>query len=141
MKDFSIIKLEDDDKITMGLGEDSSLYQTENPSQRLLQKIIVALKQDPGSNFFHTDGYSLKAVIGKKSSPSDIEDMKVQIYYTIDKLQKSLIAEQEIASDPDPEGMLDRIIIVDIEVDENAQAWAIGLIIFDQAGNKTYLRV
>ena len=141
MKDFSVIKLTSDDKILLGLGNDAVLYETESSSQRLLQKIIIALKQDPGSNIYTIEGYSLKSILGKKLSPVDIEDIKIQIYYTIEKLQKSIIADQEINGEDSQEAMLEKISISDIETDEDGLEWGVSLIVFDKLGGKTFLRV
>lgn len=141
MKDFSVLILEEDDKITLGLGEDATLYETIDPSKRLLQKIIVALKQEPGSNAVNPDGYSLSNIIGRKIGISEIDEIKVKIHMLIEKLQNAIVAEQEISPDDSLEGMLEKITTADISTDEEAQEWHIALIVFDKAGGKTYLRV
>lgn len=141
MIDFSVLQLEDDDSITLGLSGDSQLEETNNGSKRLLQKIVIALKQQPTAIDVDVPGYSLKALIGKKLTPSKIEETKVKVHYLIDTLQKDIIAEQEVHQEQDPEAMLEKVTLANLSVDEIEGKWIIDLIVFDKAGGKTYLKV
>lgn len=140
MKDFSVINLEDDDSITLGLGEDNTISDIEDGSKRLLQKIIIALKQEPTSNDLEVPGFSLKTIIGKRMTPDKIEETKVKVHYLINNLEKAIIAEQESYGEDNLEGMLEKISIVNIEFNEPETKWIIDLLVFDKAGGKVYLR-
>lgn len=139
MIDFKLLKLTDEDEIRIG-SELDNIVEENSANRRLLQKVIIMFKQEAGSNAFYDSGYSLFSVINKKLDPSRINEIKVKLHYLIQKMQKDIVAEQERYPD-ELDGMLEKIDVVDIDVDKDGSAWKVSIFVYDKAGGKTYMRV
>ena len=139
MKDIKLSLLdEDSDSILIDL-PGVELQEIEDPSQLLLQKIIIALNQEEGSNIFSGDGFSLKQLLRKKYSRDNLQDLKLSVYFLMDSLQKSIIAEQEKIYEDAPIGLLlEKIELLDVE--EDSGKITIHLNIYNKAGQRIYLR-
>jgi hypothetical protein len=140
MKDLGMLQLIDDKIVISLTGGASDLKEITNGADILIQKIIYLLRQEEGSNIFNPDGCSLNFLLTTKISPTTIDDTKVKIHLLISKLEQLIKQEQEeLQDDSDPSELLEKIVISNIDVEGNN--WNIGLVIYDKAGGKTYIKV
>lgn len=136
MKDIKTLLLDSEDRLSLSMG--GHIQEEENESTRLVQKIVLLLKQSAGSNLYHPEGFSLKSLLSEKIGNDT--DMKVKISLLIKQLEQKIIEDQEQNYvGGNPEGLLEKITISDISAFNDR--WKVGLLVYDKAGGKIFVGV
>jgi hypothetical protein len=139
MRDIKLNLLDSEDKVNITAGDE--IEELTSPSQLLIQKIIIALNQEANSNYFTPEGYSLKFLLNKKVTDNAQTELRMSVFFLLNNLQKSIIAEQEklYGDDISLTHLLEKIELLDVV--RNGDVWEIHINIFDKAGGKVYMRI
>ena len=141
MNDIKLLYVDDNNNLQLGFNGEE-IEPLTSGSDRLMQKIIFLLKQEPNSSLLSPDGFSLRSVIQGKVDPAKVDELKLNVYLLIDKLQKAIIAEQEQYQDvEDLDGLLEKITLSNVTANSTGSSWEIEMMVFDKAGGLSYLKV